>query len=92
MFSSLRTLKTEVVEDKPNLIVFKMQHEYTPVVLHKAKAVNSLVSLRLDEAGKVRYHKDMWNERDYSHEGFGKLMKKLNGDQLTRITQPPESL
>ena len=92
IFSSLRTLKTQVVEDNPNLIVFKMQHEYTPKGLGKGKAVNSLVSLGLDDAGKVKYHKDMWNEKDYSHEGFGRLIKKMNGDQLTKITRPPEWL
>ena len=92
MFSSLRTLKTEVVEDRPDTIVFKMQHEYTPRVLNTPKAVNSLISLGLDEHGKVKYHKDMWNEKDYSHEGFGKLIKKMNGDQLTKITRPPEDL
>jgi len=54
--------------------------------------VNSLVSLSLDENSKVRYHKDMWNEKDYSHEGLGKLLKKLNGDHLTKITQPPDTL
>lgn len=54
--------------------------------------VNSLVSLSLDEQGKVRYHKDMWNAKDYSHEGLGKLLKTLNGDHLTKITQPPETL
>jgi hypothetical protein len=35
---------------------------------------------------------DMWNEKDYSHEGLGKIMKELNGDYLTKITQPPEDL
>jgi hypothetical protein len=35
---------------------------------------------------------DMWNEKDYSHEGLGKIMKELNGDHLTKITQPPEDL
>lgn len=72
--------------------MFKLQQEYTPIVLHKALTVNSLVSLSLDDNDKVRYHKDMWNEKDYSHEGLGKLLKKLNGDQLTKITKPPESL
>lgn len=80
------------MEDKPDLIVFKLQQEYTPAVIHKAMVVNSLVSLSLDENSKVRYHKDMWNNKDYSHEGLGKLMKKLNGDHLTKITKPPESL
>lgn len=41
---------------------------------------------------KVVYHKDMWNEKDYSHEGLGKVFKSLNGDHLTKITQPPEGL
>lgn len=81
-----------MVEDNDGLIVFKLQQEYTPAVLHKAMTVNSLVSLSLDENGKVRYHKDMWNDKDYSHEGLGKLLKKLNGDHLTKITQPPDTL
>lgn len=92
VFSKLRTLKTEVVEHSPDMIVFKLQQEYTPIVLRKAILVNSLVSLTLDKDGKVRYHKDQWNEKDYSHEGLGKLIKKLNGDHLTKITQPPETL
>lgn len=69
-----------------------MQHEYTLKVLNKAKTINSLISLGLDDDGKVRYHKDMWNSKDYDHEGFGKLVKKMNGDQLTAITQPPKTL
>lgn len=35
---------------------------------------------------------DMWNEKDYSHEGLGKIMKELNGDHLTKITKPPAEL
>ena len=35
---------------------------------------------------------DMWNEKDYSHEGLGKIMKELNGDHLTKITRPPADL
>lgn len=50
------------------------------------------MSLTLDEEGKVRYHKDMWNDKDYSHEGLGKVMKTLNGDHLTKITRPPGEL
>jgi hypothetical protein len=26
----------------------------------------------------------MWNEKDYSHEGLGKIMKELNGNHLTK--------
>jgi len=87
-----KTLATEVMESEPDKIIFKLRQEYTPKVLGISKPVNSLVTLTLDEDGKVKYHKDMWNEKDYSHEGLGKIMKTLNGDHLTKITQPPESL
>ncbi|KAL9090689.1 MAG: hypothetical protein Q9165_005177 [Trypethelium subeluteriae] len=82
----------EIVEDSPTSIKFKLQQEYKPKVLHISKPVNSLVTLTLDDEGKVRYHKDMWNEKDYSHEGLGKIFKTLNGDYLTGVTKPPESL
>jgi len=87
-----RTLATEIVKADDEEIVFKLRQEYTPRVLNVAKAVDSLVSLRLDGQGKVGYHKDMWNEKDYSHEGLGKVMKTLNGDHLTKITRPPGGL
>ncbi|KAF2841387.1 hypothetical protein M501DRAFT_551772 [Patellaria atrata CBS 101060] len=87
-----RTLKREVVSSKSDEIIFKLQQEYTPKPMPIAKPVNSLVTLTLDEQGKVRHHKDMWNEKDYSHEGLGKVLKTLNGDHLTKITQPPETL
>ncbi|TKA66211.1 hypothetical protein B0A49_07507 [Cryomyces minteri] len=92
MMASSKTLKTEVISSKPSEIIFKLQQEYTPRILHFSKPVNSLITLALDEQGKVRYHKDMWNEKDYSHEGLGKVLKTLNGDHLTKITQPPDSL
>lgn len=92
LMASSRTLKTEIISDNPRSIVYKQQQEYRPRVLQVAKRVNSLITLTLDEEGKVRYHKDMWNEKDYSHEGLGKVLKTLNGDYLTKVTQPPESL
>lgn len=91
-FASLKTLKTEVVKDTNEEINFKMRHEYTFKGIHASRAVDSLVSLGLDGEGKVRYHKDMWNEKDYSHEGLGKVFKKMNGDFLTGITKPPKTL
>lgn len=92
VMASSKTMATEVITNEPNLIVFKMQQEYTPRVAHFSKKVNSLISLTLDDEGKVKYHKDMWNQKDYSHEGLGKIMKTLNGDQLTKITRPPGDL
>ena len=87
-----RTLATEIISDTPTEIIYKQRQEYTPRVLHVAKPVDSLVTLTLDGEGKVRYHKDMWNDKDYSHEGLGKVLKTLNGDQLTRVTRPPGDL
>ena len=92
VMASSKTLATEVVSNEPELLVFKMQQEYTLKIAHFSKKVNSLVSLTLDDQMKVKYHKDMWNQKDYSHEGLGKIMKTLNGDQLTHITRPPDSL
>ncbi|KAF2455476.1 hypothetical protein BDY21DRAFT_66370 [Lineolata rhizophorae] len=92
VFASSATLRTQIMSATPTEIVFKLQQEYTPRLAPTGKAVNSLVTLSLDENGKVRYHKDMWNEKDYSHEGLGKVFKTLNGDHLTKITKPPDSL
>ncbi|KAK3111081.1 hypothetical protein LTR53_014010 [Teratosphaeriaceae sp. CCFEE 6253] len=92
LMAKSQTLSTEVVEDKPDRIVFKLRQEYTPKVVSFSKPVNSLITLSLDENEKVKHHKDMWNHKDYSHEGLGKIMKTLNGDQLTKITRPPDSL
>lgn len=92
MFSKLETKKVEVVKDTPTEIIFKQRHAYTLKGLNATKEVDSLVSLSLDEEGKVLYHKDMWNDKDYSHSGIGKLIKNLNGDHLTKITNPPDTL
>ncbi|KAK0934145.1 hypothetical protein LTR29_014259 [Friedmanniomyces endolithicus] len=91
LMAKSQTLKTEVVDDRPDRIVFKLQQEYTPKVVKFSKPVNSLITLSLDGEGRVKYHKDMWNHKDYSHEGLGKIMKTLNGDHLTKITRPPDS-
>lgn len=102
-----KTLATEVVENseassnshaapgEDARIVFKLRQEYTIKAIRVSKAVNSLVSLTLqnvDGEEKVRYHKDQWNHKDYSHEGLGRVMKELNGDHLTKITRPPDWL
>ena len=92
VMASSRTLAIQIVSSTPNELVFKMKQEYTPRVLQYSKPVNSLITLTLDEQGKVTYHKDMWNDKDYSHEGLGKIMKTLNGDHLTKITRPPGDL
>jgi hypothetical protein len=63
-------------------LTWKQRQRYTFAGVQVSKTVDSLVSLKLERQGddeKVVYHKDMWNEKDYSHEGLGALMKKLNG-------------
>ncbi|KAI9151426.1 hypothetical protein HJFPF1_08628 [Paramyrothecium foliicola] len=95
LFSKSETLATEVVSSTDDELVWKQRQRYTFAGIHTPKSVDSLVSLKLENQQgdeKVVYHKDMWNEKDYSHEGFGALFKKLNGDYLTHITQPPDSI
>ncbi|MCJ1279863.1 hypothetical protein MMC21_007687 [Puttea exsequens] len=92
IMASSRTLATEIVLNNSTTLAWKQTQEYTPRVVHFTKPVNSLVTVTLDGEGKVKYHKDQWNEKDYSHEGLGKVLKNLNGDYLTGITRPPGSL
>ncbi|KAL8667861.1 MAG: hypothetical protein Q9202_000326 [Teloschistes flavicans] len=92
LFSSSRTLATEIVLSSPDTLSWKQRQEYTPKLLHYSKPVNSLITCTLDAEGKVVYHKDQWNHKDYSHEGLGKVMKTLNGDYLTGVTRPPKDL
>ncbi|KAI4136621.1 MAG: hypothetical protein L6R39_007700, partial [Caloplaca ligustica] len=84
LFASTRTLATEIVENTDDTIAWKQKQEYTPRLVHFTKEVNSLITCTLDEQGKVKYHKDQWNHKDYSHEGLGKILKTLNGDHLTK--------
>jgi hypothetical protein len=55
IFSKLETKKLEVVRDSPTEIVWKQRQAYTLKGVHASKEVDSLVSLGLDEHGKVRY-------------------------------------
>ena len=88
-----KTLMTEVVANDPDRIAYKQRQQYNPRGTENAGwTADSLVTLVLDDKGKVKYHKDMWNEKDYRHEGLGKLMKTLNGQYLTKITRPEKSL
>ncbi|CAK3766572.1 Hypothetical predicted protein [Lecanosticta acicola] len=91
LFSKSETLATEVISSSEEEMVWKQRQRYTLVGVNLTKEVDSLISLKLDGEEKVVYHKDMWNEKDYSHGGLGMLIKKLNGDKLTHITKPPES-
>ncbi|CEN60642.1 hypothetical protein ASPCAL03078 [Aspergillus calidoustus] len=100
LFAKSETLATEVVQSDDDEVVFKQRQRWTLRGLGEGlgtRTVDSLVSLRLEDVGdgegeKVVYHKDMWSRRDYDHEGFGAVVKKLNGDKLTHITKPPESI
>lgn len=90
--ASSQTLATEIVLSDSTTLSFKMTQEYKPRLSPAAKKVDSLVTLTLDHEGKVKYHKDQWNEKDYSHGGVGMWFKKVNGDGLTGITRPPKDL
>ncbi|QIW94696.1 hypothetical protein AMS68_000214 [Peltaster fructicola] len=86
----------------PAAIVFKMKRAWTPKgLMGKTFDVNHFVTLSLEKATpedgegpaeRIKYHKDQWNEKDYSHAGLGKIMKTLNGDFATIGTRPPKDL
>ena len=85
----------------PGEIVFKMKRAWTPTGMKKTYDVNHFVTLSLEQAAeedgdgpseRVKYHKDQWNEKDYSHGGVGKILKTVNGDFTTITTRPPKDL
>lgn len=70
LFRSSTTLATEVVKVSQQELVFKMRQKYVLQGGIAEKTVDSLVSLALEGSNGlqvVQYHKDMWNEKDYSH-------------------------
>ncbi|KAL4957500.1 hypothetical protein BDW69DRAFT_156190 [Aspergillus filifer] len=95
LFAKSETLVTEVTSSSEHELVWKQRRRYTFAGIHVAKTADSLVSLKLEGAEpneKVVYHKDMWNGKDYDHEGLGALIKKVHGDKLTHVTKPPEEV
>lgn len=85
----------------PGEIVFKMKRTWALRGMRKTYDVNHFVTLSLEKATeedgegpseRVKYHKDQWNEKDYSHGGAGKILKTLNGDATTTFTRPPKDL
>ncbi|RDW78714.1 uncharacterized protein DSM5745_05566 [Aspergillus mulundensis] len=95
LFSKSETIATEVTSSTEHELAWKQRRKYTLAGIHASKVADSLVSLKLQRSGpgeKVVYHKDMWNEKDYSHDGLGAAIKKLHGDKLTHVTKPPESV
>jgi len=87
--------------DIPASIVFKMKRAWTPRLSPKTFDVNHFVTLSLERAAeedgegpseRVKYHKDQWNDKDYSHGGLGKVLKTVNGDSATVATRPPKDL
>jgi hypothetical protein len=85
----------------PAAICFKMKRAWTPRLSPKTFDVNHFVALSLEKAAdedgegpseRVLYHKDQWNEKDYSHGGLGKVLKTINGDTATVVTRPPKDL
>jgi hypothetical protein len=76
IIAASRTLATEVVSPTNKEIIFKLRQGQRPKLIPTEKIANSLVSSALEKVGgeeQVVYHKDMWDEKDCSHEGLGKV-------------------
>lgn len=65
-------------------------------MIPKTAVVNAIVSLSLDPATidsdfiRVKYHKDQANEKDYSNEGIGAVIKKFQADKVAPMMDSPE--
>lgn len=70
--------------------------EWTFKIIPKTAVVNAIVSLSLDPASldsdfiRVKYHKDQANEKDYSNEGIGAIIKKWQADTVPKHLDAPE--
>ena len=93
---SSKTIATEVVKDEPGLIVYKQQQEYTPRLAHFSKRVDSLISLSLDDQGKVKYHKDVSKPQRVSslfqslHRSKALFQRACNAFLVLSTTQFPQ--
>ncbi|KAK9900342.1 hypothetical protein P389DRAFT_192614 [Cystobasidium minutum MCA 4210] len=93
-FSKVEVLEYEVAENHDNLTCLKLRTAYTEPLVG-TKEIKHLVSLAYDPKSPtalVRYHKDQWNEKDYSHQGLRAILKKLNGELVPILMKLPDSL
>jgi hypothetical protein len=92
IMSSSETKGIEVIKNTPDELIMKMHQVYQVKPLNNEITVNNLVSLGFDSEGKVKYHKDQWNEKDYSHQGIGKFIKTLSGDHMPKVVDLPDNV
>ncbi|KAL2278410.1 hypothetical protein FJTKL_14505 [Diaporthe vaccinii] len=96
LFAGAKSHGYQVVTNDRDLIQFKHEEEWTFKVIPKTAVVNAIVSLSLDPATidsdfiRVKYHKDQANEKDYSNEGFGAVIKKFQADKVAPLMDSPE--
>ncbi|KAJ0113806.1 hypothetical protein J7T55_010050 [Diaporthe amygdali] len=96
LFAGAKSHGYEVVTNDRDLIQFKHEEEWTFKVIPKTAVVNAIVSLSLDPATidsdfiQVKYHKDQANEKDYSNEGFGAVIKKFQADKVVNLMDSAE--
>ncbi|KAK4117110.1 hypothetical protein N656DRAFT_773132 [Canariomyces notabilis] len=91
VFSAGKSKGHEVVTNDRDLIRFRHEMEWTPKLVPKTIRLRSLVSLALDPATvdqdfiRVKYHKDQASAEDYSNEGVGAMLKKLQAESTARV-------
>ncbi|KAK7734089.1 hypothetical protein SLS63_004374 [Diaporthe eres] len=96
LFAGAKSHGYQVVTNDRDLIQFRHEEEWTFKVIPKTAVVNAIVSLSLDPATidsdfiRVKYHKDQANEKDYSNEGFGAVIKKFQADKVAPLMDSPE--
>ncbi|BGP17679.1 hypothetical protein JCM10213_003583 [Rhodosporidiobolus nylandii] len=92
-FQECKVLAHEVAQNDSDKVVMRLKAHYAGA--WGSKDVSSVVILVLDEEEgetKIKYHKDLWDEQDYEHTGFGHAFKQFNAKVVPHIIDLPPSL
>ncbi|GAA6055202.1 hypothetical protein JCM3770_000708 [Rhodotorula araucariae] len=92
-FKECKVLAHEVVHNDDKQIAMRLKTRY--IGSWGQKDVTSVVALVLNEEDgglKIKYHKDLWDQDDYDHSGFGHEFKKMNAKAVPYILDLPQSL
>ncbi|GAA5986160.1 hypothetical protein JCM11641_004731 [Rhodosporidiobolus odoratus] len=92
-FKECKVLAHEVIVNDSDKIIIRLKAQYSGS--WGTKVVTSVVVLVLAEEGgetKIKYHKDLWDEDDYEHSGFGHAFKQFNAKVVPHVIDLPDSL
>jgi len=74
----------------PHRIVFDQTQEYTIRFLRRKKIIQSLVTLELDEDGKIIRMEDRWNGEEMPRRWGAMWLRRLNGKTMPLFVRVPK--